>query len=58
MYVPVYMDCIVYVYIIEFNYRMRFNFRGVYISWILSFSYFRTLIFADGHVLSLHKSPI
>ena len=39
-------------------YRMRFNFHGVYISRILSFSDFRVLIFADGHVLSLHKSLI
>ena len=40
------------------TYRMCFNFRGVYISRILPFSDFRVLIFADGHVLLLHKSPI
>ena len=37
-----------YLIIIIIIYRMRFNFRGVYISWI----------FADGHVLPLHKNPI
>ena len=41
-----------------FPYRMRFIFRGVCISQILSFSNFRVLIFADSHVLPLHKSPI
>ena len=51
----------VYIYIcvdVAACYRIRFNFRGVYISQILSFSDFCVLIFADGHVLPLHKSPI
>ena len=61
---------IIYIYFLQYRatnkmaiaciiiYCMRFNFRGVYISRILSFSDFCVLIFADGHVLPLHKSLI
>ena len=39
-------------------YRVHFNFGRVYISRILAFNNFHVLIFVDGHVLPLHKSPI
>ena len=49
------MNVCVCIYILL--YALQFS-RGVYFANILSFSDFRILIFAYGHVLPLHKSPI